>query len=653
MNKRLFAKVPIVDANEQIVSTAKRFEGKNIQYLVLGKTIKIENKKTLLLHFFPRCELVKENIKAEFRTFITCDDYITQRLDSQSIRWMTGAFENIIPYDYSYSYRGWKSKLYLFNDETVIAIQEIVGTDKRPLESLENHQTSIQLKRLEKKHKLITDRIDKKMQLIPKIPVDFEEWIDKTAFAKNRYIFYRYKKGKTQKGYCTVCCQDIELANPRHRQDGLCPKCNSHVTYMVEGKSKSVFDKIHVTLMQKISTGFIVRYFAIHRKYPSFSKPVFSIFEESRDFYEENKCEMFLYGNFKQTGNIRWCENPKYLGAAKTVVYEKTITEAIRGSRYQYCAIEEFATREKGAFVNVYGYLLMYEEKPFIEYLTKLGLYELVKNLTRGYPISELNNKGSDLTKILGVNKKYIKILREIDASPNELGIVQEFSKLDSPVTAELIMHLQNVFENHAESVVRYSKYVSLPRIEHYCSKRVDKQNTIIDVFITWRDYIISCKKLQYDLTNDFILFPKHLKKAHDIAYQRVEAQEHAERTKKLGVMSKKLVNYFMEMDSIYSYEADSLMIIAPRNLNEIVTEGHKLRHCVGGYAESVGEGKTIILFIRMKSDIKKPFYTVEVKNNRIVQCRGMKNCAMTDAVRDFIKDYKKNVLLKMERKAA
>lgn len=69
------------------------------------------------------------------------------------------------------------------------------------------------------------------------------------------------------------------------------------------------------------------------------------------------------------------------------------------------------------------------------------------------------------------------------------------------------------------------------------------------------------------------------------------------------------------------------------------------LHHCVGSYTERVADGKCVILFLRKCSDESKPFYTIEVHGQEVVQVRGMGNCGMTPEVKTFVAAWKQSVL--------
>ena len=73
----------------------------------------------------------------------------------------------------------------------------------------------------------------------------------------------------------------------------------------------------------------------------------------------------------------------------------------------------------------------------------------------------------------------------------------------------------------------------------------------------------------------------------------------------------------------------DKYAFIFPKDESEIVREGKHLHHCVGRYAkEHFVYGSSIIVFVRDKTDRETPLYTLELKNNRIIQLRGERNKA-------------------------
>lgn len=56
---------------------------------------------------------------------------------------------------------------------------------------------------------------------------------------------------------------------------------------------------------------------------------------------------------------------------------------------------------------------------------------------------------------------------------------------------------------------------------------------------------------------------------------------------------------------------------------------------------------ETLILFVRKIEDPDTPFYTMEWKDGKVAQCRGMRNADMTPEVKAFVSAFER----KMQKK--
>lgn len=70
-------------------------------------------------------------------------------------------------------------------------------------------------------------------------------------------------------------------------------------------------------------------------------------------------------------------------------------------------------------------------------------------------------------------------------------------------------------------------------------------------------------------------------------------------------------------------------LIDMPKCSADLTEEGSKLRHCVGGYVNSVANGNTAIYFLRQAFAPNDPWLTVEVRNKQCVQIHGSCNAWM------------------------
>ena len=85
-------------------------------------------------------------------------------------------------------------------------------------------------------------------------------------------------------------------------------------------------------------------------------------------------------------------------------------------------------------------------------------------------------------------------------------------------------------------------------------------------------------------------------------------------------------------------------MIILPKSGSEIKEEGRTLHHCVGAYVERVAKGETMILFIRKETAPDVPYFTLEYRDGKVIQCRGKNNCGMTKDVKAFVKAFERKI---------
>lgn len=175
--------------------------------------------------------------------------------------------------------------------------------------------------------------------------------------------------------------------------------------------------------------------------------------------------------------------------------------------------------------------------------------------------------------------------------------------------------------------------------------------------------YIDWCKALNYNLDNMFIYMPKNFRKVHDRTakeYQALQDKKTAEEIKKREVAAKKAMEQTKKaMEEIFrqnegtdafSIKGKGLILIVPKSGDEIRAEGEALHHCVGGYVSKVAKGETNIFFIRKTDKPNEPYFTMEWKNNTVVQCRGLRNCDMPPDVKAFVNVFKKKMLEAIER---
>ena len=167
---------------------------------------------------------------------------------------------------------------------------------------------------------------------------------------------------------------------------------------------------------------------------------------------------------------------------------------------------------------------------------------------------------------------------------------------------------------------------------------KTQRYRTLAALLTEYCDYIRMCEKVKYDMKNDFVLFPKDIQKAHDRVSRQIKLKADAKLRRDFKIAYQRITN---QLD----FEQNGMRILYPASPDDIIAEGQALHHCVGGYVDRVAREECIILFLRQTSQLEKPFYTIEVRNQEVVQVRGDHNTEATNDVTVFMKQWEAAVL--------
>lgn len=281
-----------------------------------------------------------------------------------------------------------------------------------------------------------------------------------------------------------------------------------------------------------------------------------------------------------------------------------------------------------------------------MEHLAKVGFWNIVSELAYRSGSDYLDETHDRTHRILKVPAGDVGFLRELEVDIPTLGIFQEYTgvkdrqrlllwQLEHEVSRDVLPILEHMT---VHKFIRYmeNQYGFLYRRKlQYGILRYKK---IQDLVSEYRDYLDICHKLGYDMKYSFVLYPKDLQKSHDKAAKRMKHKHDAK-------IKRDFIGVYRQLSGQLDFEKNGMKIVYPDAPDDIASEGNFLHHCVGSYTERVANGECIILFLRKCSDEEKPFYTVEVRNQKAVQVRGAGNSGMTPEVEAFIADWEQRVL--------
>lgn len=576
--------------------------------------------------------------------------------------------------------------------------------DESVWDAIGRFQDEVKDARLAEKHRKVLAPIDLKMEPIGDPPQEFRDWVWEHGMSFSRYGIYKEtKKGKAE-FECTYCKKigtvDRAKMRLRNNEKGECPFCGSRVTYKAKGRmSCQIIDERWFIYVDRQEKGFLLRYFNARRHIRNDSYIVGALNKNriEETLYEYSRCfwtfigmkpvkDSYEWGVYHQRGNSRWIPDEGKICCMECILYPGNLPQAWEHTPMKYSALEILAQNIPTTAFRYEDAMDVYLKFPKLEWLCKMGLNQLAKDAVRGFQYSnmvgKIDYKADTIYGILGLTKVNTKVLQAIDGNHYELRLLQVAQKYGIQMKPEQLKEFYETFECNTELLKAKNRKISLHKLcryiekeserypigdKNYCrwnysynryTERKDprierKQNMAND----WLEYIGWCKELKYDLSNMFIYMPNNFRKVHDRTAEEYKAlqdkkaaaekrrREEAAR-KELEQTKKAMAEIFKKSEGMdaFSIKGKGLILVVPKSGDEIRAEGEALHHCVGGYVESVAKGETNIFFVRKADEPDKSYFTMEWNHNKIIQCRGMKNCGMPPEVRAFTQVFEKKM---------
>lgn len=636
-------------------------------YIIRTAVHNISGQRILVLYIYQRESILAGSIKPRWVMFHSRDDFATLSFrEDAKATWQCstlGSLDRIWGFDS-------KCAFYRQQDESRVA--RFCKCERGAISMLGYLQRLIsyrkELERKWKKQRAIIER----MKYVPVLPRDLKGFIHREVMPQ--YIFYDYQRKGPERAFCTACRHEVSIAAAKHNASGTCPRCKKKITFKCRGRRGRIFDRATVQVLQKAEgNGLVLRIIKVYRSFADSDIPNhFEIWENARQFItlsSSGQCSVDAYYYHYKAGYdlTPWCNGYRpvfdrwkynFTADMSGVLYQRNLSDTLKDTPWAYSQLEAFSGI--ASFSGVATFLSAYIKRPKIEHLIKMKLYRLVSGIIYGgYSYSALqaiNFNGENMRAILGIERPYFPLLRELDPSIDQLHLIRQLLQADhKPSTEQIKWFIASKITN-ADAAKELLAHMSVHKLQRYVEqqfapedeaalKRVDyyKMNTLIT---DYHDYLCMCKELQYDVKNSFILFPRELKAAHDSVAKTLKDKRTAEHEKAIA-------GSFDEWQKRYQYQSKELMMIPPHSAKEIVDEGAALHHCVRLYVKNVAEKKSVILFVRSVDEPDKSLCTVEVKDGQVTQARGFDNEEPPEQITAFIEQWKQRVLYAADKAAA
>ncbi len=654
INKRKCCEFAVPD--RKLPSDSGILHTKQIGYIITTAVKTIAHYRTLVFYVYPRKQAVKGDCKPLWTMFQTKDDFLTlERREDGSTTWRTASFDRLDRNTYNFSSQ---CAFYSIQDEK--RVQRYFKADTDGFHALTSAQDAILARRRQErqlaKEKAIADR----MAGMPALPRGLKSWI-KTIMPS--YFFYDYKRGKNIAGICSACGHKITLSGIKQGSKTICPHCKLMLTAKPRSRRGSnMHDRDTYEVIQNMGDGrLVVRILKVYYSYAT-DTPKTEIYESARQFIWQNTggdiCTEHYYYSHKNGILTNWKKGirPVYImcqyhfeGDTCGHLYTKNLSKAFSGTPWQYCTIADFYQhfRER---MQALPFLKAHLEHPRLEHLSKMGFYSIVSDLAYHSDGKILDETQNRTHKILGVATEDVPFLRDMDANLSVLETFQKYSyikdrqnlltwqlkhKVNRDILEILCYMTVHKFIRYMDKQYTFLQFRQTPQ-------KTQRYRAMQDLVSEYRDYLEICSKLNYNLKNSFILYPKDLQKSHDKTAHRLKHKADAK-------VKREFIAVYREVAEQLYFERDGLKLICPSLPDDVIAEGHALHHCVGNYINRIARKECIILFVRKCCEIDKSYYTIELRGQKVVQVRGMGNCDMTPKVEKFINAWEQQVLCKQD----
>lgn len=627
-----------------------------VDYIVCTDIQAIDGQDVLMLHFIPRERAAQGDYRPVWTMFQGPEDYITlERGDDGRTKWRTAAFEMLFRGNYLgrgcafYSAQDERRVGGYFKDEGAQGFSALIRAQDAYIAARRKDR------QLARERKTVA-----RMDGLPALPDGLEDWAYRNVLPG--YFFYGHARRGVAKGACSVCGREITMEDVRYNGKATCPHCGRELTMKPRGRVRRLYDRETCQVVQRTAPGeLVVRILKATAAYEGDGPIAYvNVREVARQFVRLGPDGKMVQERFYLAYHgilTDWKEGDRptnmgrvpFEGETCGHLYCDNLPEALEGTPWRYCPVRLFYEHRRRP-LELSTFLSRYLKHPRLEHLIKTGFYGLAADMVYNDFACEIRlDETQDRThRILGVMAEDVPFLRRLDVKSKGLEVYQEYCRMNLKDRQRLLMW-------QWEHGVRYNV---VPVLEHMTAHKfmryVDEQHLLLqdrkakhggqryssmqDVVTEYKDYLEMCVGQGYDMKNSFVLFPADLQKSHDKVAQRIKVKADAKTRRDFKTAYKRIMG---QLD----FEQGGMKIVYPATLDDIVAEGQALHHCVGSYVDKVAARKTMILFLRRSEDVEKPFYTVEVKNQKIIQVRGHGNQDPTPDVRKFMQMWERKVL--------
>ena len=480
-------------------------------YIIRTAVHNISGQRILVLYIYQSENILAGSIKPRWVMFHSRDDFATLSFrENAKATWQCSTLDSLDRIG------GFDSKCAFYRQQDEARVARFCKCECGAISVLGYLQRLIsrhrELERKWKKQRAIIER----MKYVPALPRDLKGFIHREVMPQ--YIFYDYQRKGPEHAFCTACRHEVSILAAKHNTSGICPRCKKKITFKSRGKRGRVFDRATVQVLQKAEVnGLVLRIIKVYRAFVDSDIPNhFETWENARQFItlsSSGQCSIdaYYYHHKAEYDLTPWCYGYRpvlypwqdnFTADMNGILYLCNLSDTLKDTPWAYSQLEIFSGI--ASFSGVATFLSAYIKRPKIEHLIKMKLYRLVSGIIYGgYSYSALqaiNFNGENMRAILGIDRPYFPLLRELDPSIDQLHLIRQLLQADhKPSTEQIKWFIANRISN-ADAAKELLAHMSVHKLQRYAErqftpedeaalKRVDhyKMNTLITDYHDYR----------------------------------------------------------------------------------------------------------------------------------------------------------------------
>lgn len=480
-------------------------------------------------------------------------------------------------------------------------------------------------------------RIDDMMAAVPCVPDEAEDWVKDKVFSGD-LLFLKRDKKKTIYS-CTACgAHSWKKIGWKHGEQTTCPKCSVPVTAYSRRREKKATEpviilqtyeeqkKTSTPRLTKTEKKWVERQFKAVCSWTPEGKEI-QLYEQRRAIIPEGKCWGKVWnGQLSEADEFAqefWDRNRSNKRFLQSYLWPGNLQEVLPCGHLERSGLDLMAN--KGQKFDVNTYITTFHQRPWLEYLAKAGLVRMAAEIVHLYGWYGNPNciykEGQTLQDALQIDGNRVNRMKQVNGGLNTLEWLQYEEQQGIKITTESLQWLADKNLGMEQCTEILHELRSVNRMVNYMKKQKVPPKELVT---TWKDYLRMAAAAGYDTTDDIVRLPKDLRARHDQLVEMQREKDDKKRLKKYKGLDEKIKKRMPEVKR-YFWETKDYMIIPAGCCEELMNEGRTLHHCVGrddNYMKKMAEGKSWICFLRKKSNLDKPYYTIEInmKDDTIIQ---------------------------------